>query len=246
MCRHLGYLGAPVSLAALLLDPPHSLARQAWEPRHLDVGRINADGWGVGWYDSTVGPEPARYRTATPIWADHAFAGIAGHLRADHVLAAVRNASPGLPVEASGAAPFVADRYLFSHNGSVEGWHDGVGLKLRRGLSERREALVGGRSDSEVLLAMILDRVDAGAPVGEAVAGVIDEVALLAGGRFNLLLSDGSTITATRHGCSLFVRSGDDHVIAASEPLDDGDGWYPVPERSLVTLTAGSVSIAPL
>ena len=246
MCRHVGYLGAPVSLATLLLDPPHSLERQAWEPSHLDVGNVNADGWGVGWYDPDVGPEPARYRTATPMWADHRFAGIARHVRAAHVVAAVRNASPGLPIEDSGAAPFLADHYLFSHNGAVDSWHDGVGLKLRRGLSERREAIVGGRSDSEVLFAMILDRIDTGAPVAEAVAGVVDEVAALAGGRFNLLLSDGETITATRHGCSLFALTGDDRVVVASEPLDDDPRWYAVPERSLVTLTPASVSVAPL
>jgi gamma-glutamyl hercynylcysteine S-oxide hydrolase len=247
MCRHLGHIGPARSLAALLFDPPHSLERQAWEPRFLDVGRINADGWGVGWYDPSVGREPARYRTATPIWADHRFAGVARHVRASHILAAVRNASPGLPVEDSGAAPFIADHYLFSHNGSVDGWHDGVGLTLRRGLSPRREAIVGGRSDSEVLFAMILDGVDAGAPLDEAVAGVVDEVATMAGGRFNLLLSDGETIIATRHGCSLFVLADrGDQVMVASEPLDEGPGWYPVPERSLVALTAGSVSITPL
>ncbi len=33
MCRHLAYLGPPVPLAALLLDPPHSLLRQSWAPR---------------------------------------------------------------------------------------------------------------------------------------------------------------------------------------------------------------------
>src|SRR5262245_18700035 len=144
MCRHLAYVGAPSTLAALLFETPHSLERQAWEPRHLDVGRINADGWGVGWYDPTVGSVPARYRTSTPIWADHRFTGIAGHIRAGHVIAAVRNATPGLPVEDSGAAPFLADDLLFSHNGAVDSWHEGVGLKLRRQLSERREAAVGG------------------------------------------------------------------------------------------------------
>jgi glutamine amidotransferase len=247
MCRHLAYVGPPVALAALLTDPPHSLERQAWDPRHLDVGRLNADGWGVGWYDPTVGPVPARYRTSTPIWADHRFAGIAGHIRAGHVVAAVRNATPGLPVEDSGAAPFLADHVLFSHNGAVDSWHEGVGLKLRRQLSERREAVVGGRSDSEVLFAMVLDRLDAGTPPAAAVAAVIDEVRALAGGRFNLLLSDGRTVIASRDGCSLFVfDDGAGRVLVASEPLDDDPTWSPVPERSVVTLTAGSVSIAPL
>ena len=29
MCRHLAYLGPPASLRSLLIDPPHSLYRQA-------------------------------------------------------------------------------------------------------------------------------------------------------------------------------------------------------------------------
>jgi gamma-glutamyl hercynylcysteine S-oxide hydrolase len=51
VCRHLAYVGAPVTLAALLLEPPHSLLRQSWAPREMrGGGTINADGFGVGWY----------------------------------------------------------------------------------------------------------------------------------------------------------------------------------------------------
>jgi glutamine amidotransferase len=246
MCRHLAYLGAPVALSTLLLDEPHSLCRQAWDPRHLDVGRINADGWGVGWYDPSVGPLPARYRTSTPMWADARFAGIATHVRSGHIVAAVRNATPGLPVEDSGAAPFLAGRWLFSHNGWVEKWHDGVGLRLRRGLSERREALVGGRSDSEVVFAMVLDRIDAGAAPATALALVVDDLCSVAGGRFNFLVSDGTTVAATRFGNSLFVLRGSDAHVVASEPYDDDPGWTEVPDRSVVTATADDLTIDPL
>jgi hypothetical protein len=55
------YLGPPVRLSALLLDPPHSLLRQSWEPRRQRYGRMNADGFGVGWYpggdDTDGGPQ---------------------------------------------------------------------------------------------------------------------------------------------------------------------------------------------
>ena len=48
MCRHLAYLGPAVPLAALLLDPPHSLLRQSWAPRDMrGGGSVNADGFGV-------------------------------------------------------------------------------------------------------------------------------------------------------------------------------------------------------
>jgi glutamine amidotransferase len=49
MCRHLAYLGPPVPLGRLLLDPPHGLLHQSWAPRRQRNGALNADGFGVGW-----------------------------------------------------------------------------------------------------------------------------------------------------------------------------------------------------
>nr|MBA3955617.1 class II glutamine amidotransferase [Acidimicrobiia bacterium] len=59
MCRLLAYLGPAVSLDSLLFVPEHSLVRQSYAPRHQHHGRVNADGFGVGWYDHGVRPEPA-------------------------------------------------------------------------------------------------------------------------------------------------------------------------------------------
>ena len=51
MCRHLGWLGAPVPVSALVLDPPHGLLVQSYAPRLQKHGTMNADGWGVGFFD---------------------------------------------------------------------------------------------------------------------------------------------------------------------------------------------------
>jgi len=67
MCRHLAYLGPPVTLRSLLTDLPHGLATQSWAPRRQRHGTVNVDGFGVGWY-APGDPEPARYRRAGPIW----------------------------------------------------------------------------------------------------------------------------------------------------------------------------------
>src|SRR5256885_2169289 len=66
MCRFLAYLGPDVSLESLLLAPPWSLLRQSYEPRFMRRGRVNADGFGAGWYDFGVREEPALYPRATP------------------------------------------------------------------------------------------------------------------------------------------------------------------------------------
>jgi len=244
MCRLFGYIGAPVPLAALLYDPPHGLERQAHKPRHQLPGRINADGWGVAWYDGALDEVPARYRTATPMWADESFRGIATHIRSAHVLAAVRNASPGAPVEPTGSSPFVGDHFAFSHNGYVEGFRGTLGVELRRGLSDRRALGITGGADSEVVFAMILDCLDDGASMTDALVAVLDQLLDKADGKYNFLLSDGREMVATRHRNSLFTLDrGDEGRIVASEPFDDADDWLEVPERSLVTLSPTSLKI---
>src|SRR4051794_34767542 len=142
MCRFLGYIGPRVEVHALLYGPPFGLERQAWAPRRQQHGNVNADGWGAGWYDRDVRPEPARYRSIVPMWADRTFAEMAPLLFSDCVIAAVRDASPGMPVDQSSTAPFLAGRYLFAHNGLIENFRTGVGTELRRSLSTSRESQI--------------------------------------------------------------------------------------------------------
>ena len=50
MCRHLAYVGPPVTLADCVLHQPHSLLHQSWAPTDMrGRGTINADGFGIGW-----------------------------------------------------------------------------------------------------------------------------------------------------------------------------------------------------
>jgi glutamine amidotransferase len=245
VCRFVAYLGPPVTLEALLLAPAHSLLRQSWAPRHQRHGTVNADGFGVGWYDPDRRPEPARYRTARSMWADRSFASLAGVVASGAVLAAVRSATPPAPVEESGAPPFTSGRWLFVHNGAVDGFDGEPGIELRRRVSERTRAGIEGASDAEVLFALVLDRLDAGDAMSEALAGVITAVENLTTGRLNLVLTDGERVAATAFGESLFVRRGDG-VVVASEPFDDDGCWQPVPDRSLVEARADDVVITSL
>src|SRR3981081_2370342 len=106
MCRFLAYLGPDVSLDSLLLAPPWPLLRTSDEPRSMRRGRVNADGFGAGWYDFGVREEPALYRRATPIWSDRTFASIAGLAHSGAILAAVRNATAPSPTAESKPPPF--------------------------------------------------------------------------------------------------------------------------------------------
>ena len=117
MCRHLGWLGEPVSIASLVLDPPCGLLVQSYAPRRQKHGLLNADGWGVGFFD---GPEPRRWRSASPLWGDASFASVAPALRSGCVVAAVRSATVGMPIDATASAPFSDGHWLLSHNGIVD------------------------------------------------------------------------------------------------------------------------------
>jgi gamma-glutamyl hercynylcysteine S-oxide hydrolase len=237
MCRHLAYLGPPAPLSGLLFDPPHSLAHQSWAPRDMrGGGTINADGFGVGWYPAP-GAEPVRYRRATPLWSDATLPGIAASVDAGAVLAAVRSATVGMPVVETAAAPFSGGRFLFSHNGVVQGWPDAV-AKLAATVPPADLLVLDAPTDAAFLWALVRDRLRRGAGPAEAVAEVIAEVEAAApGSRLNVLLTDGSTIVATTVGHALSVRSRDGHVLVASEPLDDDPAWRAVPDRSLLVAT---------
>jgi len=211
MCRHLAYLGPPASLRSLLIDPPHSLYRQAWAPRLQRHGTVNADGFGIGWYAS-ADPVPARYRRGEPIWGDTSLPGIARVTRSGAVLAAVRSATPGTASGPEAAAPFGCGPWLFSHNGAARGWREwgeAAFLSLP-GTPSPAPALLScleALTDSALLWALTLRRLRAGLPLDAALAGTVGTVEAAGGtGRLNLLLTDGTSIAATAHGDTLWYR----------------------------------------
>jgi glutamine amidotransferase len=246
VCRFIGYLGPTVTLHELLIAHPYSLLHQSYAPRMQDRGRFNADGFGVAWYDPARQREPARYRNPMPMWTDRSFASIAKVIASQTILGAVRSASPGLSVDESNTHPFVSGAWSFTHNGSVDAFLEGAGVKLRKQVSDDRLAGIHGSTDSELLFALTLDRLDAGASAAGAVADTVARVDDVSGGRLNLLLTEGETFVATAHGPSLFTLRRDGAVIVASEPFDDESDWRQVPDRSLVVATREDVEVTPL
>ena len=245
MCRHLAYLGEEATLRSLLMDPPYSLQAQAWAPRRQRHGVINADGFGVGWYaDGDL--VPARYRRAKPIWSDPTFADLARVTRSRAVLAAVRDATSGTEAGETAAAPYAADRWLFSHNGALSGWPE-TGATLAADLPAGDVLALEARCDSAVIWAVVLRMLRAGSGLAGALEETIRELtARHLGGRFNFLLTDGETIAATAAGDTLCYRVSPAGVVVASEPGDDEPGWVDVPDQSLVEASVGSVTVRPI
>lgn len=244
MCRHLAFLGPSTSLADVVLAPEHGLLKQSWAPRMQRFGTVNADGFGVGWY-ADGDPRPARYRRAVPMWADPSFADVARVTRTTAALAAVRSATVGTTQDESAAAPYADGPWLFSHNGRIEGWPAAMEA-IAGEIPATRLLGLEAQVDSALVWALVLEALAAGQPPEAALAGAASKVLEHAPARLNLLLTDGRSIAATAVGDTLFWRSGGNGTTVASEPTDDGPGWHPVPDNSVLTATDDQVDVRPL
>jgi glutamine amidotransferase len=226
MCRHLGWVGEPQSIASLVLDPPSGLLVQSYAPRRQKHGLMNADGWGVGFFDEGA---VRRWRSAAPLWGDASFASVAPALSSDCIVAAVRSASVGMPIEPTASAPFTDGQWLLSHNGLVD--------RAVVPLSSRAESTV----DSALLAALIFER-------GlDSLGDTIMEVAAAdPNARLNILSANGTQLRATTWGDTLSVLRRDDGVVLASEPYDDNPDWQEIPDRHLIVAEASRVELIPL
>ena len=174
MCRHLAWLGRPRTLSSLVLDPSHGLLRQSYAPRRQQRGLLNADGWGVGFF-APGRVEPVRWRSARPLWGDASFASVSPVLSSGAVLAAVRSATVGMPLDESAAAPFTDGRWLLSHNGRVD------------------RAVLPARSDAESVCDSAVLAAHVFAAGVDDVGRTVREVARLdPEASLNLLLTDGT------------------------------------------------------
>jgi predicted glutamine amidotransferase len=146
------------------------------------------------------------------------------------VVAHIRRASPGIPVCIANTQPFVHDRWVFCHNGTVR---DIGRLDTRLPVS--------GSSDSEKLFKYIVQLIIDGFSLGEALkhirSVVVDYTAL------NFILSDGGMLYAYRdyrlNGdyYTLFYLRCEGYVIVCSEVLEAVDGvWIPLGNRSLLSI----------
>jgi glutamine amidotransferase len=239
MCRHLAYLGPPVTLASLVLDPTHSLYEQSWSPSDMrGGGSVNADGFGLAWYADGV---PVRYRRNVPIWTDQNLPGLATSIRSGAVIAAVRNGTTGMPYGEAAVSPFIRDDWSFSHNGRVSGYPDSI-AKLAEQLPVAELLRLDAPVDSALIFALIMHRM-AGSEPADAVASVVRDIEAAApGARLNLLLTDGEQLIATTWWHSLHVRRTEDSVTVASEPFGAGD-WSEIPDRSLLVATATTLHL---
>ncbi|AKE89074.1 MULTISPECIES: ergothioneine biosynthesis protein EgtC [Rhodococcus] len=243
MCRHLGYLGPVRSVSSLVTEGPRSLLRQSWAPKDMrGGGTINADGFGVAWWGADGF---GRYRNPAPIWSDPFVAEGLSHISAGAVMASLRSATEGMPVERSACAPFTRDGWAFSLNGLVRGWPGSL-VSLAQRLPVAELLQLESPTDAAALWLLLYSRLRSSRPEQALMRLVHDVLAVAPGSRLNLLLGNGSGLWATAWYHSLWTLVDEDVAVVSSEPYDDDPRWRQVPDRHLVSARPGHLIVSPM
>ena len=257
MCRLVGIVASEITEFGLVLkEAPRSLAR---------LSREHPDGWGVaahGGPDSI--PPPSERSPHQGIWRVHKgtdpagecdrFLEVASRSAGTVLIAHVRQKTVG-PTSLANTHPFVQSGWVFAHNGTLVDH-----ASLRAQTSAARLAQVRGDTDSEVLFAFLLTRLDqaglthvassAGAreEATRVIAGAAAELRARKAGAFNFLLSDGASCFVHRFGRSLFLLERSPHE-PARERAAMGPGTPPAapwtPRRHAVLVASERLTEEP-
>ena len=247
MCRLCAYVGTPHTPETVVFGGTHSLHDQSYRPRELLHGNVNADGYGVVWYrDGT----PVRLAESRPIWQDTNLRGLLQATSSSMILAAVRNATPGIPVDDSGNPPMVHERWSFVLNGFVEEFRPRYMRTLRSHLPDDLYGELRGSSDSETLFLLAVAGLRDGDSLLAALRGVDALVGDAVGStapatQLTMMLADGErlAVLSTSNGGttnSLYIANGHPlapgGILLASERLDDHISWAPVTKHEGIEL----------
>ncbi|WP_037604963.1 class II glutamine amidotransferase [Streptacidiphilus rugosus] len=276
MCRWLAYYGSPILLEELVYRPEDSLIDQSRQAR-LGVETLNGDGVGVGWYpDPPVSADgaPALYRSTIPAWSDTNLKDLAHNVSSPLFFAHIR-ASTGTPVQQTNCHPFRHGRWLWMHNGLINGY-----ARLKRdlllALEPARLEDVEGSTDSELMFHLALGfGLEDDPPMAVArMICAVEETAQRHGVadamQMTVATTDGERMWVFRYSTegrsrTLFfstapetlkrmypddVRLADlspESRIVVSEPLSSLEGaWNEVPEGSCGVIQPGRDELTPL
>lgn len=210
MCRFLCYKGQPILLADLLYRQKHSLILQSFRATERPEP-LNGDGFGVGWYAPEVTSTPCLFRSLTPAWSNQNLRRLSEHVKSGCFFAHVRAASPGMSVSEQNCHPFQRGRFLWMHNGTIEGFAR-IKRRLRASLPDDLYNSIEGTTDSEHAFALFLQILGnaegtfSATKLGQALVGTIAQLerwtaaaGTSAPSYFNFAVTDGSNVAAIRY-----------------------------------------------
>jgi predicted glutamine amidotransferase len=261
MCRWMAWHGQPVLIEELLFRPKHGLIDQSLHSR-MGAETTNGDGFGLGWYG--VGDGPGVFRSVAPAWGDVNLRHLASHIESPLFISHIR-ATSGTAVQENNCHPFRHGRWLFVHNGVINGFRT-LRRELMLAVDPELFPDIQGTTDSEVVFHLALTFGLEQDPLGalERALGLVEATADRLGvehavqGSFGV--TDGERLWAARYSTerrsrTLFasadvrtvqhmypdntrlqrLREGDRLIV--SEPLADLPGaWHEVPESTALTV----------
>ncbi len=154
MCRFLAYKGRALLMDEILYGPKNSLICQSINAHEAEEP-LNGDGFGIGWYAHELSDFPGVFTSIKPAWNDRNLRHLAEKIKSKCFFAHVRAASKG-EVNETNCHPFHYKKFLFMHNGDIEGF-SAIKRYLRRELSDEIYDWIRGQTDSEHFFALYLD-----------------------------------------------------------------------------------------
>lgn len=151
MCRLVAYFGPEILLEDILVNPDNSLIQQSLHARDSRYP-TNGDGFGVGWYNHQISPNPGLFTSISPAWNDQNLLHLASKIKSSCFFGHVRAASAG-GVTHYNCHPFINENWMFMHNG---GLNDFIQIKrhIRHLLEDDIYNWIKGETDSEHLFAL--------------------------------------------------------------------------------------------
>jgi glutamine amidotransferase len=254
----------------LLYRPEHSLIVQSM---HSTMGAetTNGDGFGVGWYGTRE--TPGVFRSTEPAWNDRNLRDLSGHIKSPQMFAHIR-AAIGSPVQQTNCHPFRHGRWLFMHNGFIDGYaaiKRDLALAVDPGLFPEME----GTTDTEMLffLAMTFGLKDDPPTAVARAVGLVEETGRRHDIEFPMQMTvattDGATTWAFRYSTEGRSRTlyhstdvatlqrqypdnpalhllSEDSRLVVSEPLGNLRGaWREVADSTCVVIHRGAEEVHP-
>jgi predicted glutamine amidotransferase len=203
-------MGPEILLSDLLYSSKNSLILQSYKSKERKEP-LNGDGFGVGWYEPKISPTPCIFTSLTPAWNNQNLTRLSEHVKSSCFFAHVRAASPGMRVCEANCHPFQYGRYLWMHNGTIQGFWQ-IRRRLRSFLPDHLYNAIEGTTDSEHAFAVFLDllgdasRAHSAGEMGQALVRTIAqlerwtaETESAAPSYYNFAVTDGRSVAVIRY-----------------------------------------------
>lgn len=253
MCRFAAYFGhEEILLRELLSKPKNSLIKQSHEARE-GIHGINADGFGLAWYNLGISPTPGIFKSTQPAWNDNNLMHLSHKIKSSCFLAHVRASTVG-DVNQNNCHPFSFGEYSMVHNGTIRNFEK-YKKRLIDSIDEDLFLQIKGNTDSEHFFFLIMHFLRQKNDLILSVKKAIDWVTRIQENcdgfsRINIVITNGSELMATRfvskgekslslRYCSKCIEQNKtSSLILSSESLsDDNQLWQELPENHYIYLT---------